>query len=229
MIIQAVAMTSVFLVLAMFAIASRSRRKTEAAKELLPFSESSESGAARDSVPPTSDGVKLVAKSGGSTARELRKEDIRQRQATKLCLYCDLVSTQPQPVLKLSKSALDWLYLKLGVVPVSRWAVDPDPRHWFSVWNMTAEQIQLAHPICLCSTHHAMARSHLERKVAENQSDYATFVSKQRLEMYEFQQHALDEVMSNDANEIRRGKKGKRAQDAQNPRAVLKAVNGGGA
>lgn len=227
MIYQGIALMTLLTVAALFVAAMRMRR-TGAAKELPPFSEGGPSDAPRDSTPPISDGLKLVAKTGGATAREQRKEETRARIATRLCLYCDLPATEAQPIVVLPISWLDGVYRKIGVVPVARWVVRPRPRGGiFAAFFATSEQIAAAHPVCLCATHHAIARSHLERKVAENQTDYAAFVSKQRLEMYEYQAHGLDETMLNDANEIRRGKQRKRNQDAAAPRASLKAVGGG--
>lgn len=227
MIYQALTSTLVLAtVVVLFVGALRMGKNKEAAKELPPFSNSSSADPQRDSTPPISDGLKLVAKSGGVTAREQRKEDLRSRIGTKLCLYCDLPATEPQPIVSLPISWLDGFYRKIGVVPVARWVVDPNPRKWWSF--VTSEQLDVAHPCCLCDTHHAIARSHLERKVAENQTDYASFVSKQRLEMYEYQAHGLDETMQNDTNEIRRGKQRKRNQDpAAQPRTNLKAVGNG--
>ena len=228
MMYQGVIVLALFLTFALFIGATKLRKKEGAVDERLPFSEPSQLDAARDSTPPSSDGVKLVVKGGGNTARELRKEELRARAESGLCLYCDFPATNPQPVLSLPSSIFDQLYRRLGVVPVARWVVKPNPRSVWGTLFKDSKTVNATRPVCLCDTHHAMACSHLERKVAENQTDYAGFVSKQRLEMYEYQAFGLDEHMLNDTNEIRRGKKSRKNADAQQAqRAPLKAVNGG--
>lgn len=228
MIYQGIAALTLFVVLALFLFATKMRRSEAASTGQLPFSESSSNDVARDSTPPSSDGVKLVVKGGGSTARELRRDEQRARVETGLCLYCEFPATKPQPILSLPSTFLDGLYRRFGVVPVARWVVRPNPRTGADAMWLNAAHLNATRPICLCETHHAMACSHLERKVAENQTDYAGFVSKQRLEMYEYQAFGLDEHMLNDTNEIRRGKKSRKNAEAQAPqRAPLKAVNGG--
>lgn len=225
--VQAIISISILgVVAALFYAASRLRKG--GAQEQLPFPDSSagiDKESERDSTPPISDGVKLVVRNGGNTARELRREEIKARAQTGMCLYCDLPATQAQPTLYLPVSIFDKLYRRLGVVPVARWIVRSNPRSFFTFKD--SQSINAEHPVCLCDTHHAMARAHLERKVAENQMDYATFVTKQRLEMYEYQAHALDECMLQDTVEIRRGKKKKGTQEA-GQRAQLKAVPGSG-
>ena len=162
----------------------------------------------RDSSPPVIEGSKAP--------RERRQDEIKFRRDTKMCLYCDKPADHVVPQLKQLQPLLDPLYRYLNVVPVNRWKIELEPG--------------IEVPQDVCRVHHAIARSHLERKIAENQVDYASFVERQRHEMYEFVEYSLDERMLDDANTIKRGKKPKKlAEVAQIPqRANLKAVNGGG-
>jgi hypothetical protein len=201
-------------VVGLFFATLRYRRHKEAALANLPFDSTPASSEAIESTPPSFDGVKVVARSGGLTPREQRQEDIRIRYETRMCLYCDKTASHVIPQLKQIRPVLDPLYRYLNVVPVNRWKIEVDLG------------IEAARP--LCETHHSIARSHLERRVAENQVDYAAFVERQRHEMYEFEAHALDERMLDDANTVKRGKKQKKAADvAAIQRPNLKIANGG--
>jgi hypothetical protein len=203
-------------VIGLFVFAITRKRAEEAALATLPFPSTHDVSDQRESTPPSSDGVKSAARSGGTTQREARQEEIRARFQTQLCLYCDKRATHIVPRLKQITPKFDRLYRYLNVVPITRWEIIVDKQH--------------SSDACpLCETHHGIARSHLERRVAENQVDYAAFVERQRNEMYEFEEYALDERMLDDANTVKRGKKAKKGADvASIQRNGLKAVNGGG-
>lgn len=198
----------------LFAASLRYKRNKEVAQVALPFDDAPLISGAADSTPPSSDGVKLAVRSGGLTPREQRQEDIRIRHETRLCLYCDKPASHVIPKLRQIRPVLDPLYRYLNVVPINRWKIE-------------VEQLSdQARP--LCETHHSIARSHLERKVAENQVDYAGFVERQRHEMYEFVEYALDERMLDDANAVKRGKKQKKtAEVAPLQRPNLKVAGNG--
>jgi hypothetical protein len=207
-------LTALSVVVGLFVASTRYKRSKEVAPVALPFEETPALSVAADSTPPSSDGVKVAARSGGTTPREQRQEDIRIRHETGLCLYCDKTASHVIPLLRQIRPVLDPLYRYLNVVPVNRWKIDVD---------LTSDQ---ARP--LCETHHSIARSHLERKIAENQVDYATFVERQRHEMYEFVEFALDERMLDDANAVKRGKKQKKvAEVTQLQRPNLKVASNG--
>lgn len=97
------------------------------------------------------------------------------------------------PQLQLIRPVLDPLYRYLNVVPVNRWKIEVT--------------LDITVPLDLCEAHHAIARGHLERRMAETQLEYAHFTEKQRHEIYEFEAYALDERMLEDANAIKRNKK----------------------
>ena len=198
-----------FVVIGMFVLLVKLRRPKEtAALTILPLVEGA-SFEAIESTPPFSDGVRVVARST-ATPREQRQEEIHQRQDTGLCLYCDKRAAFSIPLLKQIRPVLDPVYRYLNVVPVHRWKIEITP---------TSESVAE-----LCEVHHAIARSHLERRIAENQVDYAGFVERQRHEMYEFEVYALDERMLDDANTVKRGKKQKKMAEVRN----LKLANGTG-
>jgi hypothetical protein len=189
----------------------RSARKIEAAMVAIPFAGTRASSGARESTPPSSDGAKSVARA--ITPREQRQEEIRARRDTSMCLYCDKQASFATPQLVLIRPLLDPLYRRLNVVPVNRWKIVLEP------------DTEALHDVC--TTHQAIARSHLERKVAENQVDYAAFVERQRFEMYSYETYELDERMLDDANVARRGKKQKKGADVMPlQRGGLKVANG---
>lgn len=133
-----------------------------------------------------------------TSPREIRQEEIKVRQETALCRYCDKPAEFAVPRLKQIRPLFDVLYRYLNVVPVHRWKIEIEP------------PIDVPHE--LCEAHHAIARGHLEKKIAENQVDYAAFVERQRNEMYEFEQYALDERMLDDANSLKQGKKSRKTE-----------------
>ncbi len=93
------------------------------------------------------------------------------------------------------------MYLWANVVPINRWRIEETPDVRF--------------PHMLCEQHHAIARSHLERRIAENQVDYARFVEGQRNEMYAYTRYELDERMLADVNSIKGIEMPKRARKAK--------------
>lgn len=199
----AVAVVALFLIVAKL-LHRRSARKLEAAM-VAPIAPAS--FALRDSVPP--EGAKSPPRA--VTPREQRQEEVRARRDTGLCLYCDKLAAFATPQLVLIRPLLDPLYRRLNVVPVNRWKIVLEP------------STEAPHDVC--TTHQAIARSHLERKVAENQVDYATFVERQRHEMYAYETYALDERMLDDANEVKRGKKQRKPTEvATVQRGALKSV-----
>jgi hypothetical protein len=195
--------------LALFIWAARARRKEAAAMTNPPFTQVLEISEAPESTPPISDGVRSVAR--GTTPREVRQEEMRLRRATGLCLYCEKRANSQTPHLTLIRSPFDPIYRYLNVVPVNRWKID-------------VALVSESSPD-LCETHAAIARSHLERRIAENQVDYASFVERQRNEMYEFERYALDERMLDDANAAKRGKKQKKLADVMQLQRPMAAAN----
>ena len=126
------------------------------------------------------------------TPREQRELAIVTRVTECLCRYCDSKAIKQMPVLELINSPLDWLYRYLNVVPIARWRI--------------VIQRGIDFPFELCAKHQEIARGHLERKIAENQVDYATFVERLRNEMYEYERFALDEKMREELEVIKKGK-----------------------
>lgn len=173
------------------------------AAEPAPFAEGDGSSAQAESTPPSSDGVKSVGRSGGPVSREQRALDREQRALSGVCLYCEKPATKPVPRIVLLRSAFDWVYRRLNVVPMNRWKVALGPGLFADPWETD-----------VCPDHSEIARSHLERHIAETQLDYARFVENQRDELLEFTEYGMDERMLADANRIRRGKPSKRAEAA---------------
>ena len=163
-------------------------RKRRGERPRLPPSEPA--FAATESTPPSSDGAQSAVRCG--SRREQRAVELYERAETGLCLYCDKHASHQVPEVRLIRSALDPLYRRLNVVPVNRWAI---------VLHHSVDD-----PFLLCEAHHAIARSHLERRMADNQVEYAAFVEKQRHAMYAYTTYELDERMLSDAQQIRRGR-----------------------
>lgn len=202
--------------LGIFALVARSKR--QGARTLPPppvqaddFSE------ATASTPPSFEGARSAAHSG--TPRERRLREIEEREQTGLCLYCDRPATRQVPQVRLVLSIFDWLYRKMNRVPANEWQIDVHPDVRF--------------PHLLCDQHQPIARSYLEGFVADEQSGYARFVEKQRVSMYTYVSHGLDEKMVNDADTIRgldepkRGKRAKKEPTAIETGAPLRSVGGG--
>lgn len=145
-----------------------------------------------------------------STAREQRESILLERLQTGCCRYCDAKAVKQVPGLKLITSWLDSIYRYLNVVPIARWKIEIER--------------DISIPNSLCEKHHEIARGHLERKIAENQVDYAVFVEKLRSDMYEFERFSLDERMREEVETIKRGKSKKTI--ASNNVLSLKAKNG---
>lgn len=171
------------------------------AAEPLPLAQGDSSSGPTESTSPSSDGAKANGRSGGPVSREQRACDREQRYETGLCLYCDKNATQPLPNIVLLRSAFDWVYRRLNVVPMNRWKVVLD-----------AGLFDEAPPKLVCPNHATIARSHLERHLAETQVDYARFVENQRDELLEYTEYGMDERMLADAIRIRRGKPSKRVE-----------------
>jgi hypothetical protein len=196
-------------------------RNARLALAALPLAPGDVSSVPTENTSPSSDGAKSVARNGGPVSREQRATDRDVRACTGLCLYCDKLARRPLPRIMLLRSAFDWLYRHLNVVPMNRWKVVVSA-------PMTAETEEW--PSRVCPDHADIARSHLERHVANTQVDYARFVEEQRDELLEFTEYGMDERMLADANRIRRGKPYKRAEAGPNNVRVLgtaKKVNEG--
>lgn len=199
--------------LALVGLVVRSRRGARALPP--PPVRAEDSSAATESTPPSSDGAKSVALS----PRELRLRKIEERDETGLCLYCGETASRQVPQVRLVLPWFDRLYRKFNRVPNNEWEIDVHPDVRF--------------PHRLCEQHQPMARGYLEGYIAEEQSSYARFVEKQRLAMYEFVSHGLDEKMLNDANTIRgldeskRGKRAKKEPAANDTGVPLRSVGGG--
>lgn len=177
-------------VISLFALAMRLRRRGRTPPPFLPEPTVSETG---ESTSASFDGVKSVAKAG--TSRELRTLEIHERVQTGLCLYCERPASRQVPQVRQIRSVLDPLHRWLNWVAFNRYAIDLEP------------PIEIPHSVC--EQHHSIARSHIERHLADNQSDYAAAVERKHNEMYEFTNYSLDERMLADANQVRRGKRPK--------------------
>lgn len=196
-----------------YATVRKTKKEKEAAPATPPFDSTGNFFETKENTPPSSDGARSVVRP--TTQREQRLDEIKARRETGLCLYCDKRATHVVPQITLLRPLLDPLYRRLNVVPVNHWAIDIAPG------------IEIPHDIC--GNHHAISRGHLERRIAENQVDYAAFVERQRHEMYEYEVYALDERMLDDANTVKRGKKQKKvAEVALLQRPNLKVANGNG-
>lgn len=146
------------------------------------------SSEAIESTPHSFDG----ARSGPqrtATSRDVRAMQIEARARTCLCLYCDRPASRQVPQLRLIRPTFDALYRWANVVPINRWKLELEP--------------DISVPHLVCEQHHAIARSHLEARIAKSQVEYAAFVEGQRDALYEFESYALDERMARDAERIR--------------------------
>lgn len=158
-----------------------------------PFALGESSSEATPSTPPSNDGAQPVVRLMTGTAltpREVRAGAIRERCEQGLCLYCDRNASRALPEVRLIKPLLDPLWRRLNVVPVNKWKIVTD--------------VGVDAPYKVCDAHSATARSHLEQRMAENSVAYAKFVVQQRDEMFEFVEFALDEIMLQDSDRIRR-------------------------
>lgn len=193
--------------LALVGLVVRSRRGARALPPPPVLAEDSSEATA--STPPSSDGARSVARAG--TPREQRILEINERSYTGMCLYCEKHASRQIPQLKLIRSTFDRIQLRVNLVPINRWAIELHP--------------DVSIPHLLCEQHHAIARSHLERRIAENQVDYASFVERQRHEMYEYVTFGLDERMAADVNVIKRGRRPKAAapEVSNNVRSIATA------
>lgn len=189
-------------VIALFAVALRLRRRGRTPP---PFAIEPTVSEALESTPPFSDGVKPAAKAG--TPRETRTLEIAERVQTGQCLYCERPASRQLPQVRQIRSFLDPLHRWLNWVAFNRYAIELQP------------PIEVPHSVC--EQHHAIARSHIERHLADNQSDYAAAVERKHYEMYEFTNYALDERMLADANQVRRGKRPKA------PMAEVRSITSG--
>lgn len=139
------------------------------------------------SMPPSSSGAYRDGRAG--TRRELRPLEIAERAQTGLCLYCGDHASHQVPQLRLVRSLFDPLYRWLNVVPMNRWAIEL--------------HADISVPFLLCTQHHAIARSHIERLITETRLDYALFAENHHRALYEFVSFGLDERMNADAIVIR--------------------------
>jgi len=204
---EIIALGLTVLVVGMVALVARSKRQGARALPPPPV-QADDSSEATASTPPSFEGARSAARAG--TSRELRAAEIAEHVGTHVCLYCPKHASRQIPQLVLIRPLLDKVYLWANVVPINRWKIDETP--------------DISFPHLLCEQHHAIARSHLERRIAENQVDYAGFVERQRNEMYEYTTYALDERMLADVNSIKgldNPKRGRRtktlaANDASN-------------
>jgi len=158
-----------------------------------PFALGDASSEATPSTLPSNDGAPSVVRlmtGPALTPREVRATAIRERCELGLCLYCDRHACRALPEVRLIKPLLDPLWRRLNVVPVNKWKIVTD--------------VGVDAPYKVCDAHSATARSHLEQRMAENSVSYAKFVVQQRDEMFEFVEFALDEIMLQDSDRIRR-------------------------
>lgn len=101
------------------------------------------------------------------------------------CRYCGKPGGFPVPQMMLVRPMADWMYRRLGVVPLRRWRVEVNPG--------------VEAPTHLCEVHQEMARGHLERRLAESHVEYAAFCEKQILDMHDFAESGLDALMKKNA------------------------------
>lgn len=148
--------------------------------------------------------------------REQRLADLRERDKTGLCRYCDAPAKRQVP----------------RNVPVAH-ALDPLLRR-FNVLVMLKYKLELEAPLdegipeVLCDAHRESARGHIDRRIAEDIAEVAEFAEKRRARMLEFSMFELDERMRADADAMRAKRTPKKAASADAPVTKLRAVNGGG-
>lgn len=148
--------------------------------------------------------------------REQRVVDLRERDKTGLCRYCDAPAKRQVP----------------RNVPVAH-ALDPLLRR-FNVLVMLKYKLELEAPLdegipeVLCDAHRESARGHIDRRIAEDIAEVAEFAEKRRARMLEFSMFELDERMRADADAMRAKRTPKKAASADAPVTKLRAVNGGG-
>lgn len=146
-----------------------------------------------------------------STPREALEGYYQDRIKTGVCCFCQAKAIKQMPALELISSYLDGLYRYLNVVPLARWKI--------------VIERDVSVPNALCEKHHEMARGHLESKIAENQTNYATFIEKVRIEMYEFERFGILEKMKDEVETIKRGKSKKIPNNNIIPLKNNKAAN----
>lgn len=128
------------------------------------------------------------------------------RDASGLCRFCERPSRAVMPRLELVRAPLaDWLARHFNVVPVNQWKIEIGG---------------LLHVVC--QHHHDLARAKLDRRVAEMQVEYADYVEKQRVAVYEYVRYGLFEVMSGEAVAI---KKPRKAKPEKAPLQLMRKTN----
>lgn len=159
------------------------------------------------SIVPSSDGVKSAARP--TTPRDQRLEDIKARAKTGLCLYCECRAQKSMPKIVPERGWLNnYLHRRTGSVAMDRY-----------VLSTSASSVST-----LCEDHWHIATGLLEKRLTELNSDYTEFADKQRSAVYEFQMFAMDEKLLADAQEVRKGRKSRKAAEAKVTN--LKVVNG---
>jgi hypothetical protein len=127
--------------------------------------------------------------------RENRALILRERTRQRTCAYCDGAATAQKPLIVQDRSAADWLYVALGATPPTRWRVvlHPDPTRF---------------PESLCAVHAEIVRGRQEKFLAALMVEQAEMLERQRMAVFEFQEHGLDEDVERAMAEIRKRKPG---------------------
>lgn len=147
--------------------------------------------------------------------RDQRLVDLRERDKTGLCRYCDAPAKRQVPRTQPITHLLDALYRRLNVLPVHQYRLEMEA------------PLDEGVPEVLCDMHQGIARGHVEAEIADDLRDCANFAEKRRARMLEFHMHALDERMKADADAMRQKKTPKKAAAVERPVTQLRAVNGG--
>lgn len=191
-----------------------------------PFVMGGESSPTPESTPPISAGVPSVKRSGGAY-REQRAQDVKERSARGVCLYCENPAEHTAPRAVIQRSLFDGLYRYLNVVPMSRVRIDTSTP-WPPFGGIFSEK-GAGPTLTHCPYHHTLARGRWERWIANRTSDYARLVEEQNAELYEFDRYALDEQMKDEAEATlaRVQRPRQRASKAPASNGPLAVVRGG--
>lgn len=115
------------------------------------------------------------------TPREARTDEIRNRLATGLCLYCSDPAYAPLPTCRPVRPFFEGLLRYLNATPNARWAVQ------------TERDADV--PLAVCMKHHEQLVGLFEGAIAEERIASARFATEQRLALFAFEMHGADEAM----------------------------------
>jgi hypothetical protein len=148
--------------------------------------------------------------------REQRLADLRERDKTGLCRYCDAPAKRQVPTAPPVAHVLDPILRRFNVLVMLRYRLELEA------------PLDQGVPEVLCDAHRESARGHIDRRIADDMAELAEFAEKRRARMLEFTMYELDEKMRADADAMRQKKTPKRTSVVERPVTQLRAVNGSG-